>query len=162
MGVVGGGGGVLCDLRIDHVVHAILGTPTLNGKSSPSRTRASVRQPLIAFCEVRERNIDTMLTLRPLCTRGLHAQCALSHQELHACAQVLHADVLLPLLDTVAILKSHWEAMVAKVGGIVFQIAKLRKNYHVCAAHLDNLLTTLHEVFELLRQYVHLLTSPRW
>ena len=50
--MVGGGGGTICGLRIDHVLHAIVGTPTLNGQSSPSRTIATIRQPLIAFCEV--------------------------------------------------------------------------------------------------------------
>ena len=51
-GVIGGGGGELFGLRIDHVLHAIAGTPTLNGGSSPSRTLAGLREPLIALCEV--------------------------------------------------------------------------------------------------------------
>lgn len=52
MGVFGGGSGQLCGLSIDHVVHAIVGTPTCDGRASPSRTCASIRQPLIAFIEV--------------------------------------------------------------------------------------------------------------
>ena len=39
-GVLGGGGGELFGLRIDHVLHAIGGTPTEDGASSPSRTLA--------------------------------------------------------------------------------------------------------------------------
>jgi hypothetical protein len=44
MGVVGGGGGLLFGLRIDHILHAIIGTPTRDGTSSPSRTVASLQQ----------------------------------------------------------------------------------------------------------------------
>jgi hypothetical protein len=41
-GVLGGGGGELFGLRIDLVLHAIAGTPTLHGSSSPSRTVRSI------------------------------------------------------------------------------------------------------------------------
>eukprot|EP00966_Prymnesium_polylepis_P007983 183697-Prymnesium_polylepis.1 len=51
-GVLGGGGGELFGLRIDHVLHAIAGTPTENGESSPSRTLAGLSEPLMALCEV--------------------------------------------------------------------------------------------------------------
>lgn len=52
MGVVGGGGGLLFGMRIDHVLHAIVGTPTKDGMSSPSRTAASISQPLAGLCEI--------------------------------------------------------------------------------------------------------------
>ena len=52
MGVHGGGGGMLFGLRIDHVLHAIVGTPTIDGNSSPSRTAATLQQPLLALIEV--------------------------------------------------------------------------------------------------------------
>ena len=61
MGVVGGGGGVLFGLRIDHVLHAIVGTPTTDGNSSPQRTVASLKEPLMALCEVAY--ADTLLPL---------------------------------------------------------------------------------------------------
>ena len=51
-GVHGGGGGELFGLRIDLVLHAIAGTPTENGASSPSRTVAGFGEPLMALCEV--------------------------------------------------------------------------------------------------------------
>ena len=52
IGVMGGGGGLLCGIRIDHVVHAVAGTPTTDGFSSPCRTSSSLRQPLMAYCEI--------------------------------------------------------------------------------------------------------------
>ena len=51
-GVPGGGGGRMFGLRIDHILHAICGTPTTDGESSPSRTLAGLREPLMALCEV--------------------------------------------------------------------------------------------------------------
>ena len=51
-GVVGGGGGALFGLYIDHILHAIVGTPTLDGLSSPRRTVAGLGQPLMALIEV--------------------------------------------------------------------------------------------------------------
>jgi len=116
MGVLGGGGGTLCDLRIDHIMHAVLGTPTTHGAVSPCRTIATVRQPLMAFCEV------------------------------------LHADVLLPLLDTVAVVKDQWEAVDARVAGIVAQIALWKQHYHACEAHLIGMVSTLQELYEMMRQ----------
>ena len=44
-GVLGGGGGELFGLRIDHVLHAMAGTPTMHGASSPSRTVATMGEP---------------------------------------------------------------------------------------------------------------------
>ena len=52
LGVEGGGGGVRGGLRIDHVLHAIVGTPTTEGYSSPRRVSTGLRQPLMAFAEV--------------------------------------------------------------------------------------------------------------
>ena len=51
-GVDGGGGGELFGLRIDHILHAIVGTPTFNGELAPSRTDATLGEPLMALCEV--------------------------------------------------------------------------------------------------------------
>ncbi len=51
-GVPGGGGGLLYDLRIDHVLHAIAGTPTEHGESSPGRTVTGLGEPLMALAEV--------------------------------------------------------------------------------------------------------------
>lgn len=50
-GVYGGGGGVLFGLTIDHLMHAVVGSPTTDGKSSPSRTNSNVEHPLIVLCE---------------------------------------------------------------------------------------------------------------
>ena len=44
-GVYGGGGGELFGLRIDLVLHAIAGTPTLDGESSPGRTVSRPKPP---------------------------------------------------------------------------------------------------------------------
>ena len=52
MGAEGGGGGLVFGLRIDHVLQAILGTPTANGQYSPRRTLSTLQQPLMAMCEV--------------------------------------------------------------------------------------------------------------
>ena len=86
MGVQGGGGGILFGLRIDHVLHAIVGTPTLEYQYSPHRTTATLQQPLIALCEV------------------------------------AYADVLLPLLDTMVVLKDEWGYADEKVYGIIAQV----------------------------------------
>ena len=43
---------MLLGLRIDHVLHAIVGTPTVDGLYSPQRTLAGLEQPLMALCEV--------------------------------------------------------------------------------------------------------------
>ena len=51
-GVKGGGGGSMFGLKIDHVLHAIHGTPTVDGKYSESRTVAGLDAPLTALCEV--------------------------------------------------------------------------------------------------------------
>lgn len=107
---------MLCGLRIDHVFHAIVGTPTKDGHYSPSRTRSSLRQPLMAFCEV------------------------------------LYADVLTPLFDTVAIVKAKLRVTLERVGGIVAQIITYRPHYHACEDHLQDLIITFHEVYEIMRQ----------
>lgn len=52
MGVLGGGGGTLFGLSIDHVLHSIVGTPTVDGHSSPRRTVAGLEQPKMALIEV--------------------------------------------------------------------------------------------------------------
>jgi len=52
MGAAGGGGGQLLGLRIDHVLHAIMGTPITEFRYSPRRTQSTLEQPLIALCEV--------------------------------------------------------------------------------------------------------------
>ena len=52
VGVAGGGGGVLFGLRIDHVLHAIMGSPTTDQAYSPRRTVATLQQPLMALFEV--------------------------------------------------------------------------------------------------------------
>ncbi|KOO36142.1 hypothetical protein Ctob_012898 [Chrysochromulina tobinii] len=52
MGAEGGGGGLVFGLRVDHVLQAILGTPTANGQYSPRRTLSTLQQPLMAMCEV--------------------------------------------------------------------------------------------------------------
>ena len=46
------GGGWLFGLRIDHLLHAIVGTPTTDGASSPPRTVGGLARPLVVLCEV--------------------------------------------------------------------------------------------------------------
>ena len=52
VGVKGGGGGLLFGLRIDQVLQAVVGTPAKDGKYSPTRTRTTLQEPLMALCEV--------------------------------------------------------------------------------------------------------------
>jgi hypothetical protein len=59
VGVEGGGGGLLFGLTIDHVVHAVVGTPIHDGQSSPARTVATLEQPLMALIEVRHARTTT-------------------------------------------------------------------------------------------------------
>ena len=51
-GVRGGGGGQFLGLCIDHVLQAIVGTPTCDGLYSPRRTMAGLSEPLMALAEV--------------------------------------------------------------------------------------------------------------
>ena len=115
MGVHAGGGGVLFGLRIDHVIHAIVGTPTTDGHSSPSRTVAGLTEPLMALCEV------------------------------------VYNDVLLPLIDDVAVLRSEWQFVDEKVSGIIAQIVEHRARYTTCEKHLKEILSVLLEVYEMVR-----------
>ncbi len=96
MGVAGGGGGLLCGLRIDSILHAVVGTPTTCGKAAPKRTCATLRQPMIALCEVFYFDV-----LRPLLDqvavlkdewcfvdeklRGIVAQLATLRKHYHVC-----------------------------------------------------------------------------
>lgn len=69
MGVWAGGGGSFCGLRIDHVAQAVMGTPIANGLYSPSRTAATLQQPLLALCEVVYNDVllpflDTVVVLK--------------------------------------------------------------------------------------------------
>lgn len=66
--------------------------------------------------------------------------------------QVLHADVLLPLLDNVAVVKAQWEAVGERVAGIVAQIAMWKQHYHACEDHLIGMVNTLQELYEMMRQ----------
>ena len=103
LGVLGGGGGVLFGLRIDHVLHAVVGTPTTDGQASPRRTVATLGEPLLALMEV------------------------------------AYADVLLPLLDTVEVLRAEWQFVDEKVAGIVAQAATHAASYEVCEAFLSEM-----------------------
>lgn len=100
LGLVGGGGGLLCGLRIDSILHAVVGTPTSGGKASPSRTVATLRQPLMALCEVFYQDIlrpmlDLVVVLKDewrvvdeKC-RGIIAQIAAHQKCYYACEQHL-------------------------------------------------------------------------
>ena len=103
LGVLGGGGGVFFGLRIDHVLHAVVGTPTTDGQISPRRTLATLGEPLLALIEV------------------------------------AYADVLLPLLDTVEVLRAEWQFVDEKVAGIVAQAATHAASYEVCEAFLSEM-----------------------
>ena len=117
MGVIGGGGGSLCGLTIDHLLHAVVGTPTVDGMSSPSRTKATLDQPLMALCEV------------------------------------MYADVLLPLFDTVVVLKKEWQHVNERVSGIVAQVSEHRKHYDdAIVAHVKQIIRVLIQTYEMLRQ----------
>ena len=116
VGAVGGGGGSVFGLRIDHVLHAIVGTPTLHGQASPRRTVATLEEPLIAL------------------------------------AEVAYHDVILPLIDTVAVLKPEWQFADEKVEGVIAQITTHTDKYTVVVHRLKELLVILLRLYEMLRQ----------
>jgi len=120
-GVRGGGAGTLFGLRIDHVLHAAVGTPLGEWRMSysPRRTVATLEQPLVLFCEV------------------------------------VYNDVLLPLCDTVVVLKDAWNYVDEKVAGIVTQIIVTGiQHYDLCSKnnHLKECLLVLHQIYEMMQQ----------
>ena len=109
VGVIGGGGGVLFGLRIDHVLHAITGSPTTDGQYSPRRTVASLEQPLLALVEVAYADVicpllDVVSVLKPqwqLLDEKLYAivaQIAAHSAHYAACEQHLR-EILVVMLD---------------------------------------------------------------
>lgn len=107
MGCDGGGGGVVFGLRIDHVLHAIVGTPTLNGENAPSRTVATLSEPLMAFCEIAYADamlplLDTVVELKPQWrdvnekVRGIVRQVASLRAHYNICEQ--HVKEILNVL----------------------------------------------------------------
>ena len=114
VGVEGGGGGLLLGLSIDHVLHAIMGSPTTEYRYSPRRTVSTLQQPLIAFCEV------------------------------------AYHDVLLPLLDTVCVVRGEWQYVDEKVAGIVAQLVTHRRHYDFIQTHLKEILGCMLELHEIM------------
>lgn len=108
MGVQGGGGGLLCGLRIDHVIQAIVGTPTTAGRMSPSRTVATLHQPLMALCEVIYADV-----LLPMCDEvSPHTLSLYARQPVAPLNDLLPISALLPLHD---VCTRHLPALLARL-----------------------------------------------
>ena len=69
-----------------------------------------------------------------------------------AYCEVLYADVVLPLVDTVAVIRAEWMFVAEKLGGVVAQVAEHRQHYHTVEQPLRRLLGVLLEIGELARQ----------
>ena len=148
MGVIGGGGGALCTLTIDHVLHAVVGTPTTDGASSPGRTLTTVRQPLMAFCEVLYADVllpqlDTVCVARDEWQFVNEKVCGIVHQ-----ARASPCFTALPALYAVVRLTCYPPRLWPRVP----QIASLAKFYHSCEPQLHKITLTLIEIAETLRQ----------
>ena len=66
--------------------------------------------------------------------------------------EVTVADVLMPMIETVAVLKDEWGFMLEKVLGHVEQIAALSAQYGLIADELEAMLCVLLELYETMRQ----------
>ena len=86
---------------------------------------------------------------------GRRTQATLAHP-LVAMLEVVYADVLLPMLDTVVALRYQCGFMLEKVGGIVKQAGvqtRLREGaYEACESHLEALVEVVHEIYQTVRQ----------
>ena len=116
-GVLGGGGGTLFGLRIDHVLHAIVGTPTLDGGSSPSRTVAGMGEPLMALCEVAYS--DVLLEL-------FHETAVLKPQWLFVDEKVYGA------VGRVAFHRAHYDVCEPRVKEILYVMIEIWESARQC------------------------------
>ena len=74
-------------------------------------------------------------------------------QPLMALLEVVYADVLLPMLDTVVVLEREIDFVLEKVGGIIAQCGKhAATSYGACEVHIEMLLSVVQEVYETVRQ----------
>ena len=74
-------------------------------------------------------------------------------QPLMALLEVVYADVLLPMLDTVVVMRDECDFVLEKVSGIIAQAgAKASTSYGACEAHLELILDVVAEVYETTRQ----------
>ena len=71
---------------------------------------------------------------------------------LMALAEVVYADVLLPMLDTVAVARDEWAFALERVVGIVRQVQTMSSSYASCVGHVKRLLLLLLELSETMRQ----------
>ena len=78
-------------------------------------------------------------------------RCTL-HEPLMVLLEVLYADVLLPMLATVACLKHEWAFMIEKVQGQVAQACALAPHYASCDEQLHEILEIAFELRETMRQ----------
>jgi len=66
--------------------------------------------------------------------------------------EVAYKDVLLPMKDTVVVLRHEWSFAIEKIAGIIAQMLTYMKHYTTCIPHLKTVLTTLIELYETMRQ----------
>ena len=129
MGVEGGGGGQLLGLTVDDVLHAIMGTPTTEYRYSPRRTAATLRQPLVAMCEVAYNDV-----LLPL----LDTVCVL-----HGAWQYVDEKVA-GILSQVVTLRRHYAVIKVHVKEVLACVLELYEMMcqcqpeHAIAFHLGN------------------------
>jgi len=83
-------------------------------------------------------------------------------EPLIALCEVAHHDGLLPLIDSVAVLRSEWQYVGERVGGILRQVCAHREHHAFLSfhleedshphTHLEEVLLALHDLYEMARQ----------
>jgi len=83
-------------------------------------------------------------------------------QPLIALCEVAYHDVLLPLIDSMAVLRSEWQYVGERVGGILRQVCAHRAHHPFLSTHLEEnshphthleeILLALHDLYEMARQ----------
>ena len=79
------------------------------------------------------------------------ATMATLEQPLMCLLEVAYAHALLPLVDTVTVLRAEWQFAMEKVGGIVSQLLSFAQSYDRCEAHCRVMLSIAFELFETFR-----------
>jgi len=73
-------------------------------------------------------------------------------QPLMALFEVAYADVLLPLLDTMEVLKAEWQVVDEKLYGLSAQIVTHAPHYQICRPQLKRILLVVLSIYETMAQ----------
>ena len=88
--------------------------------------------------------------LLAICNGRTHGGAA---APLVALAEVVHGDCLLPMIDTVAVLRDEWGVVLEKVAGHVGRYAKVAKSHYVeCLPCVKEMVMVLFELWSTMRQ----------